>query len=783
MNLPNPLQKYVFVSIALLLGILAVIAPIWPEGPLEPRLGMLLVITGVLEILHGFRRATDSERKSAWFSASITLMFGVLLINASIIMGTALIILIAVSFFIDGVKYGIEAFRNYRKGSDYKFDALAMIGNFSVIALIFFTKNFGADWTIALAGAWRIFGTAVSIFNAKEGVIESSGKDVIESLGLPDNPSVNSTVKKIMSEEVLRRPVDKGWILLFLILLFAIHLGRMGFDKTALGILSPGFALFGDIVIALIITFGIITPLKAVFRKFTAPLSRKLWTWVDEVPAEQRKWYSLRRVVNNYLERRLRVSIRLRNSGYSYKTAFMTGMQTGLPYAAMFAAIIPVFGMSWYFDTENWAAGIWDSWAASRTNEWRMAIAESSGEIINADAFRLLPEGVNDNSDFSFIVIGDPGEGDASQLCLKDQIQIVSEKPDVKFLIISTDIVYPSGEMKDYENKFWLPMKGISKPVYAIPGNHDWYDALEGFTATFFDPKAAYDAMIARVNADLKFSASTEGHINKMIKEAERLKTDYGVKTGFQKSPYFQIQTDKFAFITIETGVTRTIDDIQMEWLKQVLEASKGKYIMILIGHPFYAIGEYQGNLNPDFEALHQLLRDYKVNLVMGGDTHDLEYYVEHGFGNDPESKMYHFVNGGGGAYLSIGAAMKPKDQMPEKEWAHYPATEPLVKKIEDNNNILKAPAWYWTKNLGGWPFNPEFLSAAFDYNKSPFFQSFFEIKIEPSKGTVSLIPYGVNGQLKWKDIETSDNVRPPDKSMDSTAEWVFPMTANLEKQ
>ncbi|MBK8982521.1 MAG: hypothetical protein IPM38_09435 [Ignavibacteria bacterium] len=72
--------------------------------------------------------------------------------------------------------------------------------------------------------------------------------------------------------------------------------------------------------------------------------------------------------------------------------------------------------------------------------------------------------------------------------------------------------------------------------------------------------------MLARVNADLKFSASTEGHIKNLIKEADRLKTNYGVKTGFQKSPYFQIQTDKFAFITIETGVTRTIDDIQMEW-------------------------------------------------------------------------------------------------------------------------------------------------------------------------------------------------------------------------
>jgi DNA repair exonuclease SbcCD nuclease subunit len=42
--------------------------------------------------------------------------------------------------------------------------------------------------------------------------------------------------------------------------------------------------------------------------------------------------------------------------------------------------------------------------------------------------------------------------------------------------------------MRDYEAKFWLPFKGVHKPVYAIPGNHDWYDALEAFNVTFLRP-------------------------------------------------------------------------------------------------------------------------------------------------------------------------------------------------------------------------------------------------------------------------------------------------------
>ena len=752
-------QKYVFFSISILLGILSAISPLWPEGPVEPRVGGLLIITGLLEMLHGFRRASDKDRKSAWFSATITLIFGSLLVNAPTMIATALIILIAISFFIDGIRYGVEAFKSFRSKSGYVFELLAMAGNFAIIAIILLTKKSGSDWTIAIAGAWRIFGTAIDIFHAKEGRSETSGEDVIESLGLPHTPSVRTAVNEIRTEETNSYSSDAKWIITFLIVLFIIHLGRMGFDKTSLGILSPLIALIGDVCVALIITFGILTPLRALFKKFTEPVIRKLWLWVDKVPADKRRKFSLRNIVRHYLYHRLRTSIRIREAGYSFKSAFKTGMQTGLPYAAIIAAVIPVFGMSWYFDTENWAAGVWDNWAATRTDNWRMAITRSVGEIPGPDAFRIYTGGVGMNSDFSFIVIGDPGEGDASQLCLKDQVMLVSERPEVKFIVISTDVIYPSGEMKDYENKFWLPMKGVRKPVYAIPGNHDWYDALEGFTATFFEPSAAFDAMKARKEADLNLSASSDEHIKELIKEAERLRNNYGVPTGFQRSPYFQIQTDEFAFITVETGVVRRIDEDQMKWLREALDASRGKYIMILMGHPFYAVGEYMGDLNKDFHAIHQLLRDYKVNLVMGGDTHDLEYYVERGFGNDPNSVMYHFVNGGGGAYLSIGAALRPADEMPEKEWAHYPARASLVKKIEDNNNILKEPAWYWTKNLGGWPFTAEFLSAAFDYNVSPFFQSFFEVKVEPSKGTITFIPFGVNGQLIWRDLETSDNM------------------------
>jgi 3',5'-cyclic AMP phosphodiesterase CpdA len=483
----------------------------------------------------------------------------------------------------------------------------------------------------------------------------------------------------------------------------------------------------------------------------------------------------MRTLATAWLKRQMRLSITIRKSGYSLLNAFRSGLKIGLPFSALLAAIIPVLGMSWYFDTENWASGVWDGYAASRTEAWREAMINASGEKIDANAFRLRPKGLTDTTDFSFVVIGDPGEGDASQLVLKDEILTVTNKPDVKFVVLSSDIVYPSGAMHDYERKFFLPFKGVTKPIYAIPGNHDWYDALDAFVATFFTPEAAKVAIEARVRKDLKLTTTTNEVIKKIINQASYLRKEYEIPVGYQDAPFFQVVNDYFLLLTIDTGVLRRVDAKQLAWIKSVLEASKGKFVMALLGHPFYAIGEYQGNMNPDFKALHDLLRSYKVPLVMAGDTHDLEYYKELPQNGDGHT-MYHFVNGGGGAYLSIGAAMAPADSRPTKDWAIYPSRGPIIKKIDSLTSDLKYPAWMWLKKYNGYPFSAEWLSAAFDYNQAPYFQSFMEIEVERSKNRIRLIPYGIHGQLRWSDLEYGGEGKPLSANKNGLAQWVVPL-------
>ena len=73
----------------------------------------------------------------------------------------------------------------------------------------------------------------------------------------------------------------------------------------------------------------------------------------------------------------------------------------------------------------------------------------------------------------------------------------------------------------------------------------------------------------------------------------------------------------------------RGVDPEQLAWLRAALEASRGKMVMAVLGHPFFAGGHDVARDDDEFMALRELLRAHDVRVVMAGDTHDLEYYRE----------------------------------------------------------------------------------------------------------------------------------------------------------
>jgi 3',5'-cyclic AMP phosphodiesterase CpdA len=400
-------------------------------------------------------------------------------------------------------------------------------------------------------------------------------------------------------------------------------------------------------------------------------------------------------------------------------------------------------------------------------------VVASGRTTLDGRGFAVTPPGLTGTEPFSFIVIGDTGEGDASQQVLKDSLLRAASADDVRFVVVSSDVVYPTGAMKDYESRFWLPFKGVTKPVYAIPGNHDWYDALEGFVATFFQRDAARVAMRARIAADGGVSSTTDATIEEYLARAEFLRRQYGVPTGAQDAPFFQVQTPAFALIAIDTGVLRGVDAEQLTWLRGALEASRGKIVMAVLGHPFFAGGHDVSLDDREFNVVRDLLRAHGVRIVMAGDTHDLEYYEEPVSGSAGSFTMYHWVNGGGGAYLSFGTALAWPANPATPAWSYYPKRDDVVEKIVNYTPWWKWPAWVWTRSFGAWPSSAEWLSAMFDYNVAPFFQSFVVVTVDPAGRRIVLRPWGVRGPLTWSDFDRSGAGQAPGASGDQPVEWV----------
>ena len=760
-------------GMTLFLALTVLIAPIF-EGNDRGRLGVLLIIAALLELTHGFRRLRVVDQRAAWKSAAVSLLLGLALYSAGWLAVEALRWFLAIWFALDGFRE-IGTWATQRKTNpDAAGSAIVAVTWFLVAGIILWLGDQWLTWMIAASVALRIFNTARTMYVAPLVSPELLTNEELTS-GLLADPKIRDMAVTVVAEETSRAAADRSWIFAFLMTLLAIHLGRMGLDRTSLGLVSPGFAVLGDAFVALLLAFTILIPSLLATGKILQLLEGRIWRWSLQ---EGHGFFAAPRLILRWLlMMRLRQAIRLRLARCSYAAALSRGLQMGLPLSAILAATTPVWGMSWYFDTENWAAGIWNSWAEQRTDDWRMAMAQALPLSPTTDdqlPLEVQPDGIVDSEDFSFIIIGDPGEGDASQHSLRSQLLDVSRQPAVKFVVISSDVVYPSGAMKDYEARFWLPFMGVTKPVYAIPGNHDWYDALEGFAATFFEPEAARTAMRARVDADNHITSTTDSHIEQLIAEATRLQTLYQVPVQRQKLPYFQFQTDTFALFAVDTGVARQIDPAQQAWLEEGLEAAAGKTKMVLLGHPFFAGGQDQTDGIENFEAIKELLTRYEVDIIMGGDTHDLEYYLEHQKNASGEERLVrHFVNGGGGAYLSFGTSLDwPKSPVTE-EWAIYPSRQQVVSKIDATAPFWKRPAWFWTRQFGGWPFSAEWLSAAFDSNQAPFFQSFLEIKVEPSQQRLRLIPWGVNGRLKYSDLQRSSLMT---QSEDDEIEWIVPL-------
>src|SRR5262245_30316020 len=283
------------------------------------------MLAGLLEALHCYRRVRQDVQRSGYASAGLTFTMGLLVLGAPALAETALPLLLGASFVIDAAQRAVELRRPRDRRTTLTI-ALAIAGNLAMALFILALWKRSTIWTIAVAGALRIVGVGWNMVTSPPPSRDATA--TMRSLGLPDHPDLIRLGERLAREERARRPYDRRWIATLIVILFAIHVGRMQAEWTLVGLLAPFVAVAGDVACAVLIALGVIAPVRFALRRVTWPLERRGWarllaTSLDRPPR------LLDRLLRLYLIRSGRIWIRFHQMRDSLPLVFERALQMG----------------------------------------------------------------------------------------------------------------------------------------------------------------------------------------------------------------------------------------------------------------------------------------------------------------------------------------------------------------------------------------------------------------------------------------------------------------------
>jgi hypothetical protein len=258
-------------------------------------------------------------------------------------------------------------------------------------------------------------------------------------------------------------------------------------------------------------------------------------------------------------------------------------------------------------------------------------------------------------SPISFLVIGDTGEGDASQWVGVPPLEAVGR--DTAFMFVCSDVIYPAGGVDAYRDRFFAPYGSYAGAIYAVPGNHDWYDDGEGFMRCFCGTRERLPVRTgSALHRVLRFL--------RIWRRAPRVRGEVATLAS-QPAPYFAIDAGPVRLVGIDTGITGSIDEPQKQWLAQVSQGERPK--ILLTGKPLRVDGEKR---DPAVDAIVRN-PEHRYIAAIGGDIHNYQRYLE------PDRRLLYLVTGGGGAFMhethSIGNVGETRLGVAETDFRCYP--------------------------------------------------------------------------------------------------------------
>lgn len=244
-------------------------------------------------------------------------------------------------------------------------------------------------------------------------------------------------------------------------------------------------------------------------------------------------------------------------------------------------------------------------------------------------------------------ILGDTGEGDRSQYALIPVLRRLA--PDL--MVINGDVAYPAGRRKDFLRGFFRPYRDLKVPIWATPGNHEYYSRDKG--STFFHVFCTY-----------RYGEEWRSH--GLVQKVPQPGTYWELKGGADGGP-------PIALIGLDSGMTGDLDGSgrghdedtrQHDWLCDRLARAEhdGAIVVALFHIPGLVNGGHIEKVH--LRRLHRLLAESPaVRLVVCGHIHNHQYYLPDVFRSYLEREQkaasgrnewpHYVVTGGGGAYIS----------------------------------------------------------------------------------------------------------------------------------
>jgi uncharacterized membrane protein HdeD (DUF308 family) len=415
------LGKRVTGVLLIVLGVFALSAPLAAGRWSLAILGIPLIALSVAEAYAAFGSPQRAEA-SAYLPSLLAMLAGNILLLSTALVSKGLLALLIIVLAVDGCSKILTAWRKVPSGR-----VLPVVNgllDLGCAALLWYLgRIIGTERAIGiivgayiLAAGWRMLMAPLEAATPAI-IVEALTAYPDPRLGLPPSDTFARLRAEAESGAHSVRATDLMWMLTLAGVFLAIHFGRMPIWDSLLGIISPFVATAGDLLMTLVFATLLMLPVRLLWRRLTRPAERLAWSLhlgANNGAAPMNPvagW-----LIGRWLEARFSFNMRLREGRLSLPVALILLLRLGLPVTAFFVAFNPIWGFNWYFNTESWATGVYQKITELRVDPWRMGMIDAVTRAYGGgdELFRVHPSGVEGAGDFSFIVIGDPGEGDAS---------------------------------------------------------------------------------------------------------------------------------------------------------------------------------------------------------------------------------------------------------------------------------------------------------------------------------------------------------------------------------